>query len=197
VAQFDPDFPSLVTSALATPAPRSVLSKAGINSALILALAWLSWLSVPAAAELPKEDKLKAAYLLNFTRFIEWPNRGTVDEPAVIRVCVDSSEEFLRFLVELVGDRRVGRLRHPVNVSSLDGADNCDLIFLQDARDEITLNLPEAIVVADSADAVLSVAAIVFYTEDRKLRFEVDLQKIRSLDVSVSSELLKLARIRS
>jgi hypothetical protein len=197
VAQFDPDFPSLVTSALATPAPRSVLSKAGINSALILALAWLSWLSVPAAAELPKEDKLKAAYLLNFTRFIEWPNRGTVDEPAVIRVCVDSSEEFLRFLVELVGDRRVGRLRHPVNVSSLDGADSCDLIFLQDARDEITLNLPQAIVVADSADAVLSVAAIVFYTEDRKLRFEVDLQKIRSLDVSVSSELLKLARIRS
>ena len=55
----------------------------------------------------------------------------------------------------------------------------------------------EAIVVSDSVDTSLSVAAIAFYTEDRKLRFEVDLQKIRSLDVSVSSELLKLARIRS
>jgi len=197
MAQFDPDFPSFVTSAVTTPAPRRVLSRVSINSVLIATLAWLSWLSVPAAAELPKEDKLKAAYLLNFTRFIEWPNRGTVDDPAVIRVCVDSSEEFLRFLVELVGDRRVGRLRHPVEVSPLDNAENCDLIFLQESRDEIPLHPLGAIVVSDSVDTSLSVAAIAFYTEDRKLRFEVDLQKIRSLDVSVSSELLKLARIRS
>lgn len=173
------------------------MSKACLGRVLSVALAWLFSFSSPAAAELPKEDKLKAAYLLNFTRFIEWPNRGTVDAPAVIRICVDSSDEFMRFLAELVGDRRVGRLRHPVDVSPLDNAGNCDLIFLQEGRDDIPVDPLEAIVVSDTADEPLSVAAIAFYTEDRKLRFEVDLQKIESLDVSVSSELLKLARIRS
>jgi hypothetical protein len=197
MAQLTADFPGLVTSAVAALVPHRVLSKASISRVMVGALAWLFCFSSAAVAELPKEDKLKAAYLLNFTRFIEWPNRGTVDDPAAIRVCVASSEEFLRFLAELVGDRRVGRLRHPVEVSLLDNAENCDLIFLQETRDETPLHPLEAIVVSDSVDTSLSVAAIAFYTEDRKLRFEVDLQKIRSLDVSVSSELLKLARIRS
>jgi len=197
MARLDTGFPGPVTSTGATPAPRKGLPRIGIGRVLIVTLTWLYSLASPAVAELSKGDKLKAAYLLNFTRFIEWPNRGTLDNPAAIRVCVASSEDFLRFLVELVGDRRVGRLRHPVEVSSLDSGKNCDLIFLQAAYEEIPVNPLEAIVVSDSADQLLSVAAIAFYTEDRKLRFEVDLQKIKSLDITISSELLKLARIRS
>ncbi len=39
-------------------------------------------------------------------------------------------------------------------------------------------------------------AAIIFYIAERKLRFEIDLNNIKELNVMVSSELLKLARIK-
>jgi hypothetical protein len=39
-------------------------------------------------------------------------------------------------------------------------------------------------------------AANIFYKECRKLRFEIDLEKINNLNVALSSELLKLARIK-
>ena len=39
-------------------------------------------------------------------------------------------------------------------------------------------------------------AAIIFYVNDNKLRFEIVMNNIRKYGVTVSSELLKLARIK-
>ena len=151
---------------------------------------------VYAEAPLSKEKKLKAAYLLNFTKFIEWPDTTKIKSTSTIRICVDASSEFQQFLSQLVGDRRVGRLNNKVAVMSLFTATGCELLYIQGKQNSDSLQFKNTVIVADSDNISFSNAAIFFYTEDRKLRFEIDLEKINTLNVAVSSELLKLARIK-
>ncbi len=152
-----------------------------------------------AAAETPlsKEYKLKAAYLLNFTKFIEWRNAGTSEQPHDIRICVaDDSPEFLQFFRQLSADKRVGKMRHSVKILALDADTECELLYLK------TLPVPEfiptdrTIIVADSDQTSVPGTAVVFYQDNRKLRFEIDLKTIKALNIVVSSELLKLAKIK-
>jgi hypothetical protein len=148
--------------------------------------------AVYADRPLGMEDKLKAAYLLNFTKFIEWPDTL----PSTIRICVDATPEFLQFLSQLVGDRRVGRLKSKVEVVARSASRGCELLYLQGKHTADSLQDENAIVVTDSDDNFFPDVAIVFYTENRKLRFEINREKIDASKVTVSSELLKLARIR-
>ena len=64
-------------------------------------------LATQADAPLSKEDKLKAAYLLNFTRFIEWPESDADEPQKTIRICVASSPKFLAFLNEMSKQNRL------------------------------------------------------------------------------------------
>jgi hypothetical protein len=151
--------------------------------------------AVYAEAPLSKEKKLKAAYLLNFTKFIEWPDKIENKSLLTIRICVDASSEFLQFFSQLVADRRVGKLQSKVTVTALSAASTCELLYIQGLKNPKIEQVDSAIIVAD-LDNDFPGAAILFYTENRKLRFEIDLEKIKTLEVTVSSELLKLARIK-
>ena len=54
-----------------------------------------------ASATISKENKLKAAYLLNFTKFIKWPTEGEKKSLTSIKICVEESAEFIAFLSEM------------------------------------------------------------------------------------------------
>ena len=164
---------------------------------LISLLSLLLCSSVNAEHSLSKEDKLKAAYLFNFTKFIEWPILAKSERPSSIRICVDGSSAFFEFLEELVANRRVGKLQKTVEVLSLETAGGCELLFVREGEKKITIQLDHTVIVADSVGTAFPNGALFFYVEQGKLRFEIDLEKINSLNVIVSSELLKLARFRS
>jgi len=164
---------------------------------LIRVLSLLLCSSVNAENSLSKEDKLKAAYLFNFTKFIEWPILAKSERPSSIRICVDSSSAFFEFLEELAANRKVGKLQKTVEVLSLKTAGGCELLFVKGGEKEITIQLDHTVIVADSVSTVFPDVALFFYVKKGKLRFEIDLEKINSLNVIVSSELLKLARVRS
>ena len=159
----------------------------------------------PVGAEdfLSKEDKLKAAYIWNFIGFINWPNLELDKLPSEIRICIGASNEFLEFFRHLVGNRRVGNLQHAVEVLQLEKATKCELIYVSRASKTTALKLvgaqslnDDTVIVADISSINFPGSAIIFYQEKRKLRFEVDLEKINTLNVNISSELLKLARIK-
>jgi hypothetical protein len=109
----------------------------------------------------------------------------------------------LAFFRQLVGSRRAGDLKPSVVVLQLNTAIKCELIYVRYANKKTALKLIDVqslvsstVIVADTSSIYFSDASIVFYIENKKLRFEVDLKKIDSLNVDISSELLKLARIK-
>ena len=172
------------------------LGKIISGGCLISLLSLLLCSSVNAEDSLSKEDKLKAAYLFNFTKFIEWPILAKSERPSSIRICVDGTSAFFEFLEELVANRKVGKLQKTVEVLSVETAGGCELLFVKGGEKEITIQLDHTVIVADSVSAVFPDIALFFYVKKGKLRFEIDLEKINSLNVIVSSELLKLARVR-
>jgi hypothetical protein len=163
---------------------------------LITLLGLLLCNTVNAKNSLSKVNKLKASYLYNFTKFIEWPNLRGEELSPPIRICLDNSSEFFQFLEQLVAGRRVGKLKQTLEILPVETASGCELLFISEEGKKITRQLDYTVIVADAASIVFPGTAVVFYIEKNKLRFEIDLKVINSLDVVVSSELLKLASIK-
>lgn len=152
-------------------------------------------------ASLSKEKKLKAAYLLNFTKFIEWPDTRINNEPSTIRICIDDSSDFIRFFQKMIGNRRFGKKQHEIKIVRWDRASGCELLYVTEIKVTGIKNIgatevDNVVIVADSEKMYFPNTAIVFYKEKGKLRFEMDLSHIKTLNVTFSSELLKLARIK-
>ena len=161
--------------------------------------------------ELSKKDKLVAAYLFNFTKFIEWPDLSERDPRSEIVICLQANSEILGFIKELVASRRVGIKQLPVVVKVYQHQVRCDMVYVQradffestaDSEDGnqsgglAHKNLQEVLIIASNTDLYPDSAAISFYEQKKRLRFEVNMNKINSLKLKVRSELLKLARIK-
>jgi hypothetical protein len=159
--------------------------------------------SINAEDSLSKEDKLKMAYIWHFIGFINWRDLESDKRPSEIRVCIDGPNNFLAFFREFVGNRRDGDSEKSVLVLQLNTARKCELIYVRYANKKTALKLIDAqslggstVIVADTSSIYFPDASIIFYIENEKVRFEVNLKKINSLNVDISSELLKLARIK-
>ena len=152
--------------------------------------------SLNAEVLLSKELKLKAAYLVNFTKFIEWPNSTLSDQPPAVRICVEGSNDFYLFLLELVGSIQGDSNKFNLEVLTSDTAKECEMLYVTGGQKSIPKLLAHTVIITDTTDVYSADQAISFYIDKGKLRFEIDLEKMNNLGVSVSSELLKLARIK-
>ena len=81
-------------------------------------------------------------------------------------------------------------------VVSLDVAVDCELIYLVKRDNKLPITLNNSVIVTDSGDNYFPETEIKFYILDKKLRFEIDLDKFKKKNITVSSELLKLAKIK-
>ena len=155
----------------------------------------LFW-SATGHAELNKLDKLKAAYLFNFSKYISWPAESFEDEKAPINLCLQATKEFVDFTRELTHNRTVGQAKRVVNV--IDGNDlgHCHIRYLTSEAHTLLPDTQNTLVVSSDKGLNIPQTSIWFFREGSKLRFEIDLSKARNLNLSISSELLKLARIK-
>ena len=163
---------------------------------VLVGLAASLLIASPLSGEPSKENKLKAAYLLNFTRFITWPEETAEQDDYALHICLQDNTPFQAFFNELVLGRGVSGNRRHIVVQPLSEASHCDLTYLYQTQYQAAAAADYGLTVLDSARVSEINGAIVFYISDRKLRFEIDLERAESTGVTISSELLKLARIR-
>lgn len=147
---------------------------------------------------LSKENKLKAAYFFNFIEFINWPNNSQNSPTTLLHICLQAETPFEEFFRALVDNRRAeGKGSKPeLKIQRLSEANHCDYTYLHQPLAEEDLKINGNIVVLASDQISQQGAAITFFIADRKLRFEIDLDTLQKNQVTVSSELLKLARIK-
>ncbi|WP_272995409.1 YfiR family protein [Paraglaciecola agarilytica] len=146
-----------------------------------------------AEEEVTKERKLKAAYVLNFIKYMSWPvNSGAHNE---FRLCVHSDEPFYQFMQALVARHNQGANKVQIVIGHTLQEPLCHLAYFQSSIEQSLGQLRRAVVVLESLDVKQVHAAIRFYTQAQKVRFEFDIAQLAKIDVIASSELLKLARI--
>ena len=148
------------------------------------------------ARRTPTEYEVKAAFLLNFVKFIEWPDpkrSGAVP----LSICVFGADPFGTALDQIVqGERINGR---PLVVKRLKKwRDDCDAVFISRSEKDLPEVLqqigPRVLTVGESSDFLTSGGMINFVVEDRRIRFDVNRGAAERGSVRISSRLLSVAR---
>jgi hypothetical protein len=145
------------------------------------------------------EYAVKAAYLYQFARFTEWPDKAADDRPLCIGVLGDDG--FGAALDKALVGRAVGNravlVRRSRLVTELDG---CDIVFVSqsEAGERLGAVLQRAsrwpaLTVGESETFTRDGGMVRFFVEGNHVRFEVNLLAVEGARLRLSSRLLALA----
>lgn len=172
---------------------------------LLTLLAVLATLAQPALSgdlSASREHQLKAAFLFNFTKFIEWPalSFSSANDPIVIGVFGDGP--FVVELAQVVNDRQVnGRGIVVKRVETAAEARSAHLLFVSAGEDghfdELRLAIQGSpiLTVGESPSFAQAGGTINFVVEDDKVRFEINMDSAERAGLRISAQLQKLAKL--
>ncbi len=151
----------------------------------------------PAGAD---EYDVKAAFLYNFTKFVEWPETAFVEtgEPFVLAVLGD--DPFGDTLDEMLAGKSVGN--RPLVIrryGQVEALERCHLLFVCDnMKDGVPqalqrMGASSTLTVADFDESVEQGVMIGFRTKNRKVRFDINAGAADARSLKISSKLLTLA----
>ena len=172
--------------------------------ARILSLLLLLAAALQLRAQAPGFDEyqVKAAFLYNFAKFVEWPP-GTFANPTdPIGICVVGQNPFGSALEKMVRGKRVGDRTFAVRqLPDTQQAGQCQILFIGAAEWKRTRVLLEAVkgpgvlTVGESDDFTVQGGIIGFRLDGPRVRIKVDLQTAEQAKLRISSKLLSLAEI--
>ncbi|HWM90554.1 MAG TPA: YfiR family protein [Thermoanaerobaculia bacterium] len=165
----------------------------------ILAALLLAGPVTPAAAQTPEYD-LKAAFLYNFVKFVEWPEDAFDGERAPVAICVFGEDPFGRTLDAVIQGERVGERRLVVQrPDSLDDLKDCHVLFVsRSERERMREVLDEVegrpVLTVSDTDGFLRAGGVInFVPEGSKVRFRINPEAAERGGLRISSKLLRLA----
>jgi hypothetical protein len=145
------------------------------------------------------EYNVKAALLLNFARFIEWPDKAFADARTPISVCVFGDNPFGDALDRaLQGETIHNRTLAARQVTGPAAGAACHLLFVPtgaESRARTTMHQPgsHAVTVGESSRFENIGGAVTFVLEDGRVRFKVNLRPVEERGVRISARMLQLA----
>ena len=182
-----------------TPNRSSVMTTAVAVLAIFVAA-----LASPAAAqeEPAQEYEIKAAFLYNFTKFVQWPPEAFPDDRAPIVLAVLGPDPFGSILDDIVKGREVGG--RPLIVKHFDRSvelPRCHVLFVSAqnaidfARQARTAASRHILTVGETEAFAETGGIIQFVTHDRKVRFRINPMAAKESGLNISSRLLNLAEV--
>jgi hypothetical protein len=169
---------------------------------LLVGLHLIAWASSQAQAPgwSAQEYQVKAAFLYNFAKFVDWPPAGPgAKDPLVI--VVFGQDPFGPALENTVWGKSINN--RPVAVrraSRVEQVMPCHVLFISREERRRTPEVLEAVesagvLTVSEADGFLDQGgAVQLLTDGNRVRFEINLGAARRSGLNVSSKLLSLAR---
>jgi hypothetical protein len=155
-----------------------------------------------AAGTATLEYQVKATFLYNFTKFIEWPADPLVPGDAPFEIGVVGRNPFGLYLAESMAGQRVhGRPIRIVEFVEPEDVRPCAVLFVPDAMSnrlaDITARLKgvPVLVVGESPGFADRGGSANFFLVDNKVRFEINPAVAGTLGLKISSKLLAIAKI--
>jgi hypothetical protein len=145
----------------------------------------------------PTEYQVKAAYLANFARFVEWP-RGAIADDNPIPVCVVGQDPFGPALDAALSGESVDR--HPLvprRIGGMREVDGCRILFVPSSEALMGSVVPAErlpiLTVSDAPGFLKRGGMIEFVLDANRVRFKINLAAARTAGLNLSSELLRVA----
>ena len=150
-----------------------------------------------AAAQPVDEYQVKAAFLYNFAKFVEWP-AGAFKGPAdPILICVSEESPILGPLEETVKGKLVGE--RPLVIQRGFRGGRCHMVFVGagSKRTGITEELKTAgsLTVGETDGFTTDGGMVAFKRENGRIRVEINIDAAERAKLRISSKLLNLATV--
>jgi len=149
---------------------------------------------VPACAQAQSEAALKAKLTLSLTRFVQWPGGASSD---TLRVCLAQRDASIaQAFAEADGQMVNGRRIQVVKAPPVGG---CNVLYVHASAERVPELLRAAasgpVLIVGDADGTLNLGGMVeFVPVNDSIRFDINMAAFRQSQLTVSSQVLKLAR---
>ncbi len=177
------------------------------SSLIRLLLAGILTLSPPLAAAQQNrsgEYELKAAFLYNFTRFVEWPTGTYADLQAPTVLCILGQDPFGSALTRAIaGKTSNGRPLLIRRLQPKEATRGCHVLYISSSERK---SIPQifgavkgsnALTVGETDQFAAHGGVIQLILQDKQVRFEINVDAASQEGLKISSKLLALARIVS
>jgi hypothetical protein len=153
-----------------------------------------------AYAQKASEYQVKAAFLFNFSKFLEWPVEamGEAEEPFVFGVL--GKDPFGSYLDAIIAGEKI--MDHQMIVkrfNSVEQVDKCHILFVNlHGKTSEALNALKGksiLTVGDDNDFNRYGGIIRFFTENEMIRLQINVDAAKTANLNVSSKLLRIAKI--
>jgi hypothetical protein len=155
-----------------------------------------------AQADHASEYDVKAAFLFNFTKFVEWPQDSFQDTAAPIVIGIIGEDPFGDNLMHMIEGKTVqGRTLVIRKQRFGDDLRRCEVLFVSTSERQRSTQIlgslrgASVLTVSDIGGFAESGGTMQFVTEEGRLRFVVNLDAARQSKLLVSAKLLALARV--
>jgi hypothetical protein len=167
-------------------------------------VALCSAISAPSFAQgdAPSEYQVKAAFLFNFAKFVDWPPDTYPSPQSPFAICVVGDDPFGALLDNTLAGKSLGT--HPVvlrRIKELNELRRCQIAFVSSSERQNCAQLVEAVrgsrvlLVGETDGFATAGGAIEFTLEANHVRFAINPEAAQRAGLTLSSKLLMLARI--
>jgi hypothetical protein len=175
-------------------------------------MAWAAFAAASAPAPVPAqtsaapvavpEYQIKAVFLFNFAQFVEWPATAFPDSGGPLVIGVLGEDPFGPYLDETVrGETVHGRPIEVRRFQRLSEITDCHILFVSqgelDRLDEVLVALKDrsVLTVSDAENFAARGGMVRFLTDRNRIRLQINLEAARAAGLTLSSKLLRPARI--
>ena len=160
-------------------------------------------LKLSAQTAAPAEYQIKAVFLFNFARFVDWPAKAFPDADSPFVMGVLGDDPFGSYLDETVRGEKVNG--HPLTVQRyrrVSEVKACQVLFVSrseaDHVDQILASLRgrSTLTVGDTDDFAAHGGMIRLATEKNKVRMHISLDPVKAANLAISSKLLRVAEVQ-
>jgi len=150
----------------------------------------------------PEEYQVKAAFLFNFAKFVEWPQDAFKGADDPIAICVLGQNPFGSALEDVVRNKTVVNRAFVVHdVLNAQQASKCQIVFVSSSERKrfrpllADLRGRSILIVGEAEDFIANGGIINFKLKDARVRIEIDAASAERAGLRISSKLLSLAEI--
>jgi YfiR/HmsC-like len=150
----------------------------------------------------PSEYQLKAAFLFNFAKFIDWPPGSSTGPQSPFAICVLGQDPFGRVLDDSLNGKAIGN--QPLTIRRLKDkteARHCQMVFVSSSESAHLAEILESLrganvlVVGETSGFAAAGGTIEFTLEDNRVRFTINTDAADRAGLMFSSKRLALAKL--
>jgi hypothetical protein len=148
------------------------------------------------------EDQVKAAYLYNFAKFVEWPQETFPDATTPIHLCVLNDARIGSGVNLIVKDKHIsGRSIVVVPIQTAEQGRSCQILFINSAQNgqvEHILKVLQGasvLTVGETTGFVEQGGIVNFVIQDDQVHFQVNHKAATQSRLRMSARLLSVAKL--